>query len=99
VNLILDCTRKDVQEIMEWCDYCANEITPSKKGSDSTPLRLFAKSLDGILFDFKEKHIRRSKELRYFVETACNIADPDVGKYSIDEAMKWLVTKRGKTTR
>jgi len=97
VAAVLKGTRDDAKFIADWCAFCANEVLPRKKGRDSHLLHEFVKRLDTILYHHTRQRIKRSNKPEQFVHIVCTIADSALGNWTIDEAMKQVIRKRGKT--
>jgi hypothetical protein len=63
-------------------------------------LALLVLQLDQILFGFTGKHITRSRKghqnARDYITAVCRVADTNISPSSIDEAMKAVITGRGR---
>ena len=76
-----------------------DEIDDGKRGPSTRDIYIFVSSLDGIRQEFTGKKIKRSAKRdtsREYVQLVCKIADPEIGKGTIENAIKNRITSRGR---
>jgi hypothetical protein len=93
---------RELQGLAEWLRAARDRVARGRPGARgrATLIALLVSELDRILERFTRKHIMRSDKKstpgRQYVEAVCKIADPTIGRGSIDGAMKRQIALRGK---
>jgi hypothetical protein len=82
--------QEQILALRKWCD-----LTVKRTGADASGpaaqagnLEWLVRGIGGVLERHKSQPLRRTKLIVSFVEEACQIAHPNIGSSSIDEAMK-----------
>jgi hypothetical protein len=98
---LADITR-ELQELAEWLGAARDRVIRGSPGARSQAIlvQFLVTELDCILKRFTGRNIMRSdkesKPGRLYVQAVCEIADPTIGRGSIDAAMKRQIVSRGK---
>lgn len=79
-----------------WLSVALNRVAKGKPGAKEKALlvQLFVAALDYVLQRFTGRAISRSYK-NNFVQQVCRIADPEIGRGTIDDAIKRLRKSRG----
>ena len=86
----LETVVAELQRISQWFGLARDRVTDTKSGAKrrAAPTGLLVHNLDQILTQFTGRRIKRSKKMRQYVRMVCEIADPNIGPGTIDEAIK-----------
>jgi hypothetical protein len=81
------------------CSLYESEIVAAKSGRHTRDVYTLVANLDGIRQEFTGKKIKRSEKNNdtsiAYITYVCRLADPDIGRGSIKNAMKDWITRRG----
>jgi hypothetical protein len=92
-------TLYELQRLRDWLILARAAVPHSKRGSkrQSAPASAAVFMLDEILFKFKKRNLERSNkrnETSEYVKAVLLIADPGIGKGTIDQAIKHQIFHR-----
>lgn len=82
--------QEQILALKRWCDLTVKRAGTDKAGpaAQAANLEWLVRGLGGVLARHKSLPLRKTKPIISFVEEACQIAHPNIGSGSIDEAMK-----------
>jgi len=100
----LEVAMSELERLAQLFDVSRDRVAKGKPGArvEALIVQFLVTELDRILIRFTDKKITRSTKrpaTRQYVEVVCKIADPKIGRGSIDAAMKRQIASRGKIRR
>jgi hypothetical protein len=84
--------QEQILALRKWCDLTVKREGTDKAGPEAANLEWLVRGLGGVLARHKSLPLRRTRMIISFVEEACQIAHPNIGSSSIDEAMKSVMS-------